>query len=145
MATLADALTTVTAGIATLLPGIDVATHPGRFTQAELTTLILRQRAVRIAIEQIGELATQGTGQIRAQLVFSAYVVTADSAAAGRHDAALAIVDTLMTAIPFQRWSVNFLAPALPASLRADNLFSGEVNAKGITLWAIGWQQGYQN
>lgn len=145
MAALPDALAAVTAGIAGLLdPLIDVASHPGRFTEGELERLILKTRAVRVGLEQITDLQTQGTGQIRAQLVLSAYVVCGDSPAAPRHLAALGLVDTLLAGIPYQRWATPWLTPALPGSLRADNLYSGEINAKGIALWALSWQQGIQ-
>ena len=145
MASLPDALTAITAGIAGLLdPKVDVASHPGRFTEAELERLILKARAVPVGIEQVTDLQTQGPGGIRAQLVVSAYIVCGDSPAAPRHLAALGLVDSLLAGIPYQRWGTPWLTAALPASLRADNLYSGEINAKGLALWALSWQQGIQ-
>jgi len=147
MAALHDALAAVTAGIEAAIgdPRVDVASHPGRFTEAELERLILKQRAVRVGIEQVAELQTQGPGQVRAQILFAAFVVCGDSLAAPRHQAALALTDTLLAALPYQRWGVSYLTAVLPASLRADNLYSGEINARGVALWALSWQQGFTN
>ena len=118
MAALHDALAAVTAGIEAAIgdPRVDVASHPGRFTEAELERLILKQRAVRVGIEQVAELQTQGPGQVRAQILFAAFVVCGDSLAAPRHQAALALTDTLLAALPYQRWGVSYLTAVLPAA-----------------------------
>ena len=146
MASLHSALTAVTDGIvAALDPQIDVAQHPGRFTEAELERLVLKKRAVRVAIEGLPEVSVTGPGRIQAQLTLSAFICCGDSLAAPRHQAALALVESLLHLIPHQRWGVPCLRPALPASLRVDNLYNGEINRKGVALWAVAWRQGYQH
>ena len=146
MATLRDALTAITTGIkAQLDPAIDVAEHPGRFTEAELGQIVLKKRAVRLAIEAVPQVTVPGPGGIQAQLLISAFVICGDSAAGQRHQVALDLVQELLVNIPHERWGTNYLRPALPASLSVDNLYNGEIDAKGIALWAIAWQQGYQS
>ena len=146
MATLHDALIEITAGIRQALdPSIDVDQHPGRFTEAELGTLVLKKRAVRVAIEAVPQVSVNGPGAIQAQLLMSAFVICGDSAVAPRHQAALTIVHQLLGHIPHQRWGTQYLRPALPASLTVDNLYNGEIDRKGIALWGVAWQQGYQD
>ena len=146
MATLHDALIEITTGIKQALdPSIDVDQHPGRFTEAELGTLVLKKRAVRVAIEAVPQVSVNGPGAIQAQLLMSAFVICGDSAVAPRHQAALTIVHQLLGHIPHQRWGTQYLRPALPASLTVDNLYNGEIDRKGIALWGVAWQQGYQD
>ena len=145
MATLRDALTAITTGIkAQLDPAIDVAEHPGRFTEAELGQIVLKKRAVRLAIEAVPQVTVPGPGGIQAQLLISAFVICGDSAAGQRHQVALDLVQELLVNIPHERWGTNYLRPALPVSLSVDNLYSGEIDAKGIALWTVAWQQGFQ-
>ena len=145
MATLRNALTTITAGLAAALDSsIDVAEHPGRFTEAELGQIVLKKRAVRVAIEAVPEVTVTGPGGIQAQLLMSAFVICGDSHAGPRHQVAIDLIEQIALAVPHQRWGVSYLRPALPASLTIDNLYNGEIDAKGIALWAIAWQQGYQ-
>ena len=146
MATLHDALIEITTGIGQALdPSIDVDQHPGRFTDAELGTLVLKKRAVRVAIEAVPQVSVNGPGAIQAQLLMSAFVICGDSAVAPRHQAALTIVHQLLGHIPHQRWGTQYLRPVLPASLSVDNLYNGEIDRKGIALWGVAWQQGYQD
>ena len=149
MATLHDALSAVTAGIEAALaaasggPPPDVDQHPGRFTEAELGALVLKKRAVRVAIEAVPQVQVTGPGAIQAQLLLSAFVICGDTLTAPRHQAALALVHQLLQAIPHQRWGTSYLRPALPASLQVDNLYGGEIGSRGVALWAISWQQGF--
>ena len=151
MVTLHDALSAVTAGIEAALaaasggPPPDVDQHPGRFTEAELGALVLKKRAVRVAIEAVPQVQVTGPGALQAQLLLSAFVICGDTLTAPRHQAALALTDTLLAALPYQRWGVSYLTAVLPASLRADNLYSGEINGRGVALWALSWQQGFTN
>ena len=150
MATLRNALTTVTQGLAAALDPVtggaplDVAEHPGRFTEAELGQIVMKKRAVRVAIEAVPQVSVSGPGHIQAQLLMSAFVICGDSAAGPRHQVAIDLIEQIALAVPHQRWGVSYLRPVLPASLTIDNLYNGEIDAKGIALWAIAWQQGYQ-
>jgi hypothetical protein len=146
MATLRDALTSITTGITQVLdPDIDVAEHPGRFTEPELGQIVTKKRAVRVAIEALPQVNISGPGKIQAQLLMSAFVICGDSHIGPRHQVALDIVHQLLRAVPHQRWGQTYLRPALPASLSVDNLYNGEIDRRGISLWAIAWQQGYQD
>ena len=145
MATLRDALTTITTGITSFLdPSIDVDQHPGRFTEAELGQIVMKKRAVRVAIEAVPQVNVTGPGGIHAELLMSAFVICGDSHAGPRHQVAIELIEQIALALPHERWGVSYLRPALPASMTIDNLYNGEIDAKGIALWAIAWQQGYQ-
>ena len=147
MPSLLQALLVVTTGIEAALDDatIDVADHPGQFTEAELTRLVRKKRAVRVAIETMPEMAISGPGQLRASLQFSAAIVCADTLTAPRHLAALAITQDILEILPHNRWGVRYLGPALPKSIRADNLYSGAIDSQGLSLWSISWQQTFTN
>ena len=149
MATLRNALTTITEGLAAVLEpvtggaAIDVAEHPGRFTEAELGQIVMKKRAVRVAIEALPQITVTGPGHIEADLLVSAFVICGDSAAGQRHQAAIDLVEQIALAVPHQRWGVRYLRPAMSSTISVDNLYNGEIDAKGVALWAIAWQQRY--
>jgi hypothetical protein len=143
MASLHDATLAVVAGLSAAINDnrVDIADHPGRFTQAELQLLARKKRAVRVAIESMPELVINGPGQIMASPLFSAVVICSDVADMPRHQSALDLVQTILQALPHARWGASYLGPVMPKSIRADNLYSGDIDSQGIALWGISWQQ----
>jgi hypothetical protein len=142
-----DALDAVTAGIAAVVndTGIRVEDHPGRFTETELGRILTKKRSVRVAVEQVPTLQILGSGHFKAELLFTVFIICSDTRDQGRHRSALALAEKILKAVPHNRWQTQFLKPVLPASINADNLYSSEIDKKGIALWALSWQQGFSN
>lgn len=147
MGTLTAALTAITAAItAALDPAIDVQEHPGRFTEEELGRIILKHRSVRVAIEDLPALTVDGTGLRGAEVQFTAVVICADRKGSDRHQAALNIVEALARLLPYQRWGQPEAFQALqPSEIVARNLYGGDIQGKGIAMWAVSWTQATRN
>ena len=147
MGAITDALTTITAGIAQALAAeVDVQEHPGRFTEEELTQILLKQRSVRVAVEQIPALEVESSGVRKAEIQFSAVVICADRKGVDRHQEALNIVETLASLIPYATWGDRQRFRAVePKNITADNLYSGDIRGKGIAMWALSWKQTIRN
>ena len=119
----------------------DVASHPGRFSEDELSRLLTGKKAVRVAIENTQSVSVDGQGIHEAKLLMAAYVICSDTHDAPRHKSALAITEAIVELLPFNRFGLNNLKPVTPASISAENLYSGEIDRKGIALWGISWEQ----
>ena len=119
----------------------DVQSHPGRFTEAELTRLLTANKAVRVAIENTQSVTVTGQGIQQARLLMAAYVICSDTRTAPRHEAALTIAEAIIEQLPFNRFGTLNLRPIEPKTIAAENLYSGEIDRKGIALWGISWEQ----
>ncbi|MGI9274485.1 MAG: phage head morphogenesis protein [Endozoicomonas sp.] len=58
-------------------------------------------------------------------------------------DEGLTLADFRKELIPrlHNRFGSDRLKPVLPPSIAAENLYSGEIDRKGIALWGISWEQ----
>jgi len=143
MASIDSALTTVTQGIQAALPDIDVAEHPGRFTEDELGRTLTKKQAVRVAIERINSFEAQGNGVVNAEIQFAAFVICSDKKGEDRHQTALVLIEQLAGLVTFARWNKpDTFRAANPADIAIDNLYSGPLsNGKGIAMWVVTWNQ----
>lgn len=119
----------------------DVASHPGRFTEAELSRLLTARKAVRVSIENTQSVSVNGQGIQEASLLMAAFVICSDSNTEPRHQSALLLTEAIIEQLPFNRFSTDYLKPVKPSSISAENLYSGEIDRKGIALWGISWEQ----
>jgi len=143
MASIDTALATVTQGIASYLPDIDVSEHPGRFTEDELGRTLTKQQAVRVAIERINNFNAQGNGIVEAEIQFAAFVICADKRGEDRHKTALVLIEKLAGLVTYARWDrPETFRAAIPDEIAIDNLYSGPLsNGKGIAMWVVTWNQ----
>lgn len=119
----------------------DVQSHPGRFTEAELARLLTAKKAVRVAIENTPAVTVSGQGIQQARLLIAAFVICSDTKDAPRHKSVLKITEAILELLPFNRFGTENLRPLEPKTITAENLYSGEVDRKGIALWGISWEQ----
>lgn len=139
-----EALKTITDHFQTRLASFtsDVASHPGRFTEDELKRLLTGKSAVRIAIENTLELNVNGQGIHEAKLLMAAYVICSDNKTGPRHERALELTEAIVTLLPHNRFDLpEQFKPVVPRSISAENLYSGEIDRKGLALWGISWEQ----
>ncbi|WP_174889357.1 phage protein Gp37 [Candidatus Williamhamiltonella defendens] len=116
-----------------------VAPHPGRFNLDELKRIATQLPAVRVALMGMPRVHMLETGENEAVLRLAAFVVTGDRRQLPKDEAALAIVESLLVLIPGQRWGVTGTMDA--KDVKADNLFSGQVERQGVAMWAVTWEQ----
>ena len=123
----------------------EVAGHPGRFDLGELQRISMRAPAVRLAILGAPRIAETSDERLRIDLSLAAFVITRDAPGLPRDEAALNIVETLMQLVSLNQWQVaedTGFGLLLPREMRAENLYSGEVDRRGVALWGLSWRQG---
>lgn len=138
-----DALATITDQLDTHLEGVDVASHPGRFTEAELGSIVRQRNAVRVAIEDLPQLTVAGNGLRQVDARFIAFVMCSDRAGSDRHEGALDLIERLIGLVVYARWgNESMFASVAPANISCANLYSGDTfDGKGLAWWAISWTQ----
>ncbi|MEE9357246.1 MAG: hypothetical protein V3U62_02710 [Sedimenticolaceae bacterium] len=98
--------------------------HDGRFGLEELRRIATHAPAV----------ADPGTNEIDCELQIVAYIITRDGARLPRGEAARVIAQTLLLKVRANRWGLPDVGA--PERLRADNLYSGDIDCHGVALWA---------
>lgn len=120
---------------------IPVLTHPGRFDMGELQRVALRAPCVLVTVlDVVGARIAERAWLITPR--FGAYVLATDQPGRRRDEIALDLVARLYTKIIGSDWDEPALfQPVLPENLRADNLFFGQLDQKGVALWGLTWLQ----
>jgi hypothetical protein len=144
MGALQRALSDVTAAMAQALEErVEVKGHPGRFTEDELGRIVLKHKAVRVAIEAVESVTVEGGGLRQANVRFAALVICGDRRGEDRHEAALEIIEDIVALVPYASWGDQQRYKAVaPNSVEITNLYNGDINGKGIAFWAVTWTQG---
>lgn len=143
MGTLNSFLEAVALGVADIVRDQchDVETHPGRFTENEIVKASLSKRAIRIAIADIIEIGITPNRGTDYTVQVAAFVVCADQFGPDRDESARDILELIVSALPFQRWNSDACQPVLPATVSAQNIYSTESESKGVSMWAVSWDQ----
>lgn len=123
----------------------EVAGHPGRFDLGELKRIAMRAPAVRLAIIGAPAIAERSDERLQMDVSLAAFVITRDAPRLPRDEAALNIVEAIVRLVSLNQWGrqqqdVDF-GLLLPREMRAENLYSGEVDRRGVALWAVSWRQ----
>lgn len=117
-----------------------VAAHSGRFSSSELGRVSAKAPAVFIAALAQSNINSRN-GSDTATVSWAAFVVTRDFPNLPRDVSALAVVDALKHIIPENRWGLTDEAEGTPKNIQAQNLFSADIDTKGVAMWALSWQQ----
>ena len=125
--------------IATMLPKVNIESYPGRFDVTELKRISTKLPAVRIAFMGSTKIDMMDTGENEATVRLAAFVITGDRRGLPKDSAALNIVEALLTLIPGQSWGVP--GTTIAKNIKADNLYSGQVDRQGVAIWALTWEQ----
>ncbi len=119
-----------------------VTTHIGEFGPREVEEYAASSPAVILAplgfpkVEQMGRVPNT-------TISYGAFILTKSMANDGRGDIALAIMEVLMEALPFETWGTETCA-SVPTDIDAGNLYTGKVDDMGVALWVIRWDQKLQ-
>lgn len=116
-----------------------VATHSGRMTASDLKRLVIKGRSmVKVGLLGIASVDEKPTAD-DFTLQWAAYVLTLDAAGMDRDTAAMIVASAIARLIPGNLWGREDLDD--PDKIRADNLYSGTVESRGVALWAVTWRQ----
>ncbi|ASX25872.1 phage protein Gp37 [Candidatus Williamhamiltonella defendens] len=116
-----------------------VDAHPGRFNLEELKRIATQLPAIRVAFMGCPQLKQIETREKEAVVRMAAFIMTGDRRGLPKDEAALALVEALLVLIPYQSWGIKGVLGA--ANVKADNLFSGQVERQGVAMWAVTWEQ----
>ena len=126
--------------ITTNLPDLKaVEAHPGRFNLQELKRIATKLPAVRVALMGMPATVHLDTGEKEVKVRLAAFIITGDKRQLQKDEAALAIVESLLVLVLGQRWGITGTTAA--KNVKADNLFSGNVERQGVAMWAVTWEQ----
>ena len=112
--------------------------HGGRFSLAELKRHAVQGPAVLVACLGVVKLTPAAAG-VEALCAWGAFVVCADKPLLPRDAAALGLVSAMLPLVPGQTWERDDVDQ--PRQVRADNLYTSELDKEGVALWALTWQQ----
>jgi len=122
------------------LPGhIDVATHGGTFSEAEIKSFALKAPAVRVAALGFDTPVLANSGQIDLPVHMTAAVLTVDTAQSQRDQAANAIATAVALVIANNRLGLENGWPC--EDVKGMNEYSATVQNIGLALWQVTWTQ----
>lgn len=124
--------------------------HPGRFSVEELTDMAIKAPALRFAILAMSKGKAVGTGEIDRDVKFAAFLITDDKKGLTRAEAALNIVEDIITFLPGQTFDVPEVEEGHIGGLfpieeeavgEAQNLHSKKLGRRNVSVWGIAWTQ----
>ena len=139
----------IVAALAARYPAFTVEPHGGSFTEREMPLLLAKAPCLLVAciggtnLAPAGMDRSAGTDRWRGDLTFVLYVFGADTATDGRAALALDTVFDVLTWLPDQNWGFSHARVANRASIRADNLYTGQVNLLRVAVWGLTWTQSF--
>lgn len=117
---------------------VSVFAHGGSFNLEQINRYSAKAPAVVVATIACRGIEIQGTERV-ADFRWVAFILARNDTGDARDEIALAMVELLMHLIGEQRWGVE--CAQATKKVNAANLFSAGVDAKGLALWAITWDQ----
>lgn len=116
-----------------------VTTHRGRVTLEEIKRYSMAAPCALVVVSGgRGDTDTQVVASSRRLTVF----IVVKNGTVQSDAAALSLVDELIKLIHNNRWGID--DAELPVSINDDNLYSAQLDAVGVALWAISWEQNLQ-
>ncbi|EEE2001879.1 hypothetical protein CI266_002177 [Salmonella enterica subsp. enterica serovar Kotte] len=120
-----------------------VERHIGQFkTAAEVKTYLSdRDGSVRVAALRVRNITC--LGGVSGTVTWCAYVMTSDQWGYSRDTRAEIIVGKIARRIIEPGAVAGMKAQKAAGSVSADNIYTGELNDLGVTLWAVTWDQDF--
>ena len=141
--TLNDILQAIAVHIKTQITALQACeTHGGRFDINELMRVSARSPGLFLSVVKIDDIKRQhGTWQ--AAVTIGAFTIARDTPGADRSVLGLALVQALAQVLPENTWAIDE-AITTPQSINAQNLYSGGLDKKGVSLWGTTWRQTFE-
>jgi len=122
-----------------------VEAHDGEIDVAAVKRYFTHGIHARVAVLGSSRLERKGTMHVPYRhALFGIYVGAAGKAvpATSSGDVAMALVERIEAVVEAERWSDT--ASGSAQRVRSRNLFSGQLDALGLSLWAITFEQSYE-
>lgn len=129
----------IVADLAAKLPAVTVEGLGGQLNEAELARLAVRSPSVHVALMGVDGLVSKGGAPLATFSLAAIIVCGTGKKGEPAEEGALALVGGVLEALEGNRFGCDVEAPA---SVRAENLYSGELEAGHSALWAVTWKQG---
>jgi hypothetical protein len=114
-----------------------VEEHGGSFNKQELQRCATKAPACFVAV--LGGPVTRDSTQAVIQANVGAFIVTRGSSGTKRDAAVLSLVESVVGLAVENKWA--YAHAKAPTDIRVDNLYSGDIDAKGVALWSVSWSQ----
>lgn len=119
-----------------------IEAHPGEFDEAELRRFRVGNLDLRVAVLDVPEVTSRGTGLGVATVTMALFVICTDRQVGKRAMQALATVSEALDWLSHNQFDNGDLLAVDPKTITAQNLYSGELDQNsGIAFWGIRWQQ----
>jgi hypothetical protein len=112
--------------------------HGGSFDVQELLRVSVRAPGVLVTV--LDATVDGGAFPPAAQVTFAAFIYAADKPGMPRGQAALALAEAALALIYGADWGISDVQTT-PSQIQARNLFSTQLDKKGVAIWGISWQQ----
>lgn len=113
--------------------------HGGRFDRADLMRYSPKAPAVLVGVLDLPNIERQ-QAEGKSNVLWALFVITKDKPEEPKHDGALALVNALGLLIPNNRWGLDE-SIGVPMNIRAQNLYTTEIDKLGCALWGVTWSQ----
>lgn len=113
--------------------------HAGRFDLNEIKRIATKAPALYLSISQIENINDDGN-EINATIHWVAFIITRDIPGTERDVSALAYVQALISLLPGNNWALDE-TETTPKKINAKNLYTANIDKKGIAMWAVSWSQ----
>lgn len=119
--------------------------HIGRFNEVSEVKRYLsgKNGSIRVCALRVTNIQQQAGGVI-GNVDFAAYIMTTDHFGYSR-DTRAEVITGLVTRLLCRRTAGKEMqAEAAPREIRADNLYSGNIDDLGVCIWCVTWSQLYR-
>lgn len=135
-----ELLNAIQADLKQHITGLEVCElHGGPFDLAELERFAVNTPAIYISLLGNPSLDDLNTGERDVELTLAAYVVTTDRDGLPRFEAAINLVESLLTHIPDSRWGQGGTFGA--KQVISNNFYNDSIDNLGVALWNVTWKQ----
>lgn len=137
MTTLATLLDPIVADLGAIEGVTSCEAFGGKFDLPALERFGAKAPAIRVAILRLSGFKWVDTGELDATVDLGAFIVTRDERGVPRDLAVLHLVQAVIVKVHAERWGQKSVQAARP--VRAENLYSGAIQNKGLALWGVSW------
>ncbi|MEY2654362.1 MAG: hypothetical protein RLZZ524_1390 [Pseudomonadota bacterium] len=144
---LADGLGRITSALRAALPAsVTVERSGGAFDGGEIRRQVTQAPAVVLACLGVSDYQRRGDGGWSVTAQLAVYVLTRDAPPGPPRDLlALSLTTTVLRAVARANWDGPDGFGVVEAdSLEASNLYSGDLDAIAVALWAVTWRQEFR-
>ena len=122
---------------------LPVAAHGGRFTEDELPMLLGEAPCLRVAILGLPRYVVRGRERWSGEVRLAVYCLGTDTPSISRADLAMDTAIRLVDWLPDQRFGLSEQESRIPEtdSIRAENIYTGDINNLRVALWGVAWNQ----